>query len=357
MQRTYFLGGASPQGFETRFWDSQRAAYGFYLKGGPGTGKSTLMKRIAAAFAAEPVSVYHCASDPHSLDAVVLESRGIFIADATAPHESSTPLPFVTGETVDLAAGLDAGSLHKDAEAILALYQENQNAHKQVRKGLSGIAEMTGIIAETGAAALDRDKLAKYAQRLAKRLLPKAAGLGEIQYRQSCAVTPLGRLRFIPEGFDLVLVQDAMYTAGTELLRMLAETAVQCGQVCEVSVSLTQQHAPVMVILPMQKLVLAAAESTLPEVPKPVTVIRMQRFYDAEKLRDQRTLLRFCAKTAAATEEQVIELLAEALRVHDELERYYIGALNTAFLDQKAAEIIEKIMQADNARTNSVEKR
>ena len=152
-------------------------------------------------------------------------------------------------------------------------------------------------------------------------------------------------LRFIPEGFDLILVQDAMYAAGTALLRMLADTAVQCGQVCEVSVSLTQ-HAPVMVILPAQKLVLAAAESTLPELQKPVTVIRMQRFYDAEKLRKQRTLLRFCAKTAAAAEEQVIGLLAEALRVHDELERYYIGALDTDYLDQKAAEIIEKIMRA-----------
>lgn len=349
MQRTYFLGGASPQGFETSFWKEHQEAYGFYLKGGPGTGKSTLMKKVAAAFAGEQVSVYHCASDPHSLDAVVFEERGIFIADSTAPHEASTPLPYVTGETVDLAEGLRSEQLQAAAPEVLAFYNENQTAHSQAKKGLAGIAEMEDIIAGTGAAALMHEKLEKYTDRLAKRLLPKKTGAeGILRHRQSMAITPHGRMHFLPEGFDLILVHDPVYAAGARLLTQFAEAAMRAGLCCEVTHSLTQKHRPpVQLILPEQHLVIASVtDPALPDLPEPVSVVHMQRFYDAEKLRQQRALLKFSAKTAAATEAQVIGLLADALRIHDALEAYYIDALNPAFLDQKTAALITKILAA-----------
>ena len=88
MQQSYFLGGVTAGGFRTRFSEQiqQPGFYTYILKGGPGTGKSTLMKRVAAAFDGEPISLYHCSSDESSLDAVVLEDRGVVIVDGTAPH-------------------------------------------------------------------------------------------------------------------------------------------------------------------------------------------------------------------------------------------------------------------------------
>ena len=45
----------------------------FILKGSPGSGKSTVMKRIAARAEAEghPLTVIRCSSDPDSLDGVM----------------------------------------------------------------------------------------------------------------------------------------------------------------------------------------------------------------------------------------------------------------------------------------------
>ena len=352
MQRTYFLGGASPAGFVTSFWEAHRSYHGYYLKGGPGTGKSTLMKKTAAAFAGEHVSCWHCASDPHSLDAVVLEDRGIFLADATAPHEASTPLPFVTGETVDLAAGLSPAPLRTHAPEILRLYRENQAAHQQARKGIAGIAEFEAIIAEIGSRALDTQKLRGFAARLGRRLIPKNAGArGEIRRRQSMALTPAGRVRYLPEDFDLILVHDPMRVGSAMLLQSLAEYAADCGAVCEVTQELTRpDFPPVTVILPQQHLTVAAVTgSAPPDLPSPVSCIRMQRFYDADILRKHRSLIRFCSKTAAHTEQTVIALLADALRIHDELETYYISALDPAFLDQTAARIIAEIDAASPA--------
>ena len=63
----------------------------------------------------------------------------------------------------------------------------------------------------------------------------------------------------------------------------------------------------------------------------------------AALLKKHRSLLRFCSRTAAQTEQRVIALLSDALQIHDDLESYYIRALNPAFLDRTAATMIQRI--------------
>ncbi|MBP0966446.1 MAG: hypothetical protein J5722_02325 [Oscillospiraceae bacterium] len=344
MQNTYFLGGASPDGFETDFWNEQRSSYGFLLKGGPGTGKSTLMKRIAAAFPDEPVSVYHCASDPHSLDAVVLEQRGVYVVDATAPHAADPPLPHVTGAVTDLGAGLDRAALRDSADAVRMLYAANQAAHVQARKGLAGIAAMEDQITEIGERVLLREKLTQYAARLAGRILPKGAGKGRILERQRIALTPAGRVCFLPADCDLMLLDDPAQTAAGVLLTVLTSEAVSRGLTAEVTRSLTRRdRAPELLVLPELSLVIAAGYA-LPEdtVQVPVSLMHMRRFYGTG-LRAQRTLLRFCVRTKQAASAQTAALLSEALRIHDELEAHYIRALNPDFLNRTAEELIRQI--------------
>ncbi|GAA0134955.1 PRK06851 family protein [Paenibacillus sp. YSY-4.3] len=60
-----------------------------FVKGRPGSGKSTLFKKIAATAAERGIDteVYHCGFDPNSLDMLVFRSLGVAIFDSTAPHE------------------------------------------------------------------------------------------------------------------------------------------------------------------------------------------------------------------------------------------------------------------------------
>lgn len=61
----------------------------YFIKGWPGTGKSTLLKRIAesAVAAGFNAEVYHCAFDPNNLDMVILRELDICVFDSTPPHE------------------------------------------------------------------------------------------------------------------------------------------------------------------------------------------------------------------------------------------------------------------------------
>ena len=62
-----------------------------FLKGRPGTGKSTLLRKLAAfarrrGFCTE---IYHSSLDPDSFDMVIVRELGFCVFDSTAPHEYS----------------------------------------------------------------------------------------------------------------------------------------------------------------------------------------------------------------------------------------------------------------------------
>lgn len=60
-----------------------------FIKGRPGSGKSTLMKKIrdGANNAGFDTETYHCSFDPKSLDMVIVRTLSVCIFDSTAPHE------------------------------------------------------------------------------------------------------------------------------------------------------------------------------------------------------------------------------------------------------------------------------
>lgn len=87
----YFLGANSPSGFYSLYDqllppETARAIY--ILKGGPGCGKSTLMRAVAALArqAGEGAEYILCSGDPDSLDAVIFPNLAVALVDGTAPH-------------------------------------------------------------------------------------------------------------------------------------------------------------------------------------------------------------------------------------------------------------------------------
>ncbi len=85
-----FLGAATPEG-PIHFIDNltQGIYKRYFIKGRPGTGKSTLLRKIlkGAREKGFDVECYHCGFDPDSLDMIILRELGVAIFDSTHPHE------------------------------------------------------------------------------------------------------------------------------------------------------------------------------------------------------------------------------------------------------------------------------
>ena len=86
----FFLGANSEEGFFSLYEQLLGGRFDdlLILKGGAGSGKSTFMRRTAAAMEERGLeSVYiHCSGDPDSLDGAIFLDRRAAIVDGTAPH-------------------------------------------------------------------------------------------------------------------------------------------------------------------------------------------------------------------------------------------------------------------------------
>lgn len=91
----FFLGANTPQGFVSRFdqlADPDDGWRKYVIKGGPGTGKSRLMKQLAGELShrCNKLELIYCSSDTNSLDAVIATDLKAAIADGTSPHGGRT---------------------------------------------------------------------------------------------------------------------------------------------------------------------------------------------------------------------------------------------------------------------------
>lgn len=122
--RRLFAGSNSAKGFHSFFHhiigeDARRV---YLLKGGPGTGKSRLMKDLAERLAAEGLSVelFFCSSDAHSLDAFACGELGVAVMDATFPHVQEPAWPGCRDEFLNLGEFWDGEKLAQKREEIAA---------------------------------------------------------------------------------------------------------------------------------------------------------------------------------------------------------------------------------------------
>lgn len=348
MQQSYFLGGVTAGGFRTRFSEQiqQPGFYTYILKGGPGTGKSTLMKRVAAAFDGEPISLYHCSSDESSLDAVVLEDRGVVIVDGTAPHVFEAKYPLVSQELVNLGACLDKKKMQDAGEEVRQAADENAQWHQRARQYVQAVTALHQDLTALGNHALLHQKLTGFGERLAKRTLPKARGAaGSISYRQLSALTASGYVtQPLPPDYQITELLDPLYTASDTLLRKLAAQACKRGlHVIASENILFPEPMLEAVLLPELKLVFSARTPIRQEETPNAVHMHMTRFYHKELLAQRKQRITFDRKAALALAEEASSAIANALTVHDRLESHYIDALDFDQVSRIAEDLIAQI--------------
>ena len=121
MQKEYFAAINSSRGFIS-FFDSIFAGRDrlYIIKGGPGTGKSTLMRKVAdeAEKNGMDSELIFCSSDPSSLDGVIIPSLDTAIVDGTAPHLMDASLPGTKDEILNLGQFWNSDELYARRDDI-----------------------------------------------------------------------------------------------------------------------------------------------------------------------------------------------------------------------------------------------
>jgi len=219
---TWFAGANTERGFVGCYadmaneWELERL---YIVKGGPGTGKSTLIREAAEAAerAGFPVTRYLCGSDPGSLDGAVFDGR-IAVVAGTAPHTLDMDFPGAASELFDCSRFWDGGMLEARREEIVFHGEAKREAYRGAYRYLAAAGKLLAEEETLAAECFDFDKAARAVQRLAKKIRPGTGKEGEKRTlrRFTHAVTMRGNC-FVPTltaGAESVYaVEDAMGTA------------------------------------------------------------------------------------------------------------------------------------------------
>lgn len=126
MVRHYFLGANTSEGFYSlyhEFCPAERGVFLWVIKGGPGCGKSSFMKKIGAAAEETGLDVEYlqCSADPQSLDGVYIPQWREGYVDGTSPHVCEARFPGACSAYLDLGQFYDRAGLTAHADEIQKL--------------------------------------------------------------------------------------------------------------------------------------------------------------------------------------------------------------------------------------------
>ncbi len=184
-----FLGANTCRGFFSLYDEyigslSLRRLY--VVKGSAGSGKSTLMKKVAQHFAESGYDAVRvlCSGDPGSLDGLILPEKGVALFDGTSPHVLEPPLVGERGFYLDLSRYYTSPA--RDLEDRDAAYREHYRKAYRWLEAAGSLQQIPAVSSETRAAVCRR------ALSLATRTLGRSRGEGSFRRCFTDAFTCLG---------------------------------------------------------------------------------------------------------------------------------------------------------------------
>lgn len=328
----YYLGANAPSGFYSLYdqlIDPERARDVRILKGGPGCGKSTLMKQVGKAMeeAGHCVEYVRCSGDPDSLDAVVIPALGAAVVDGTAPHVVEPRYPGLVESYVNLGDCYDRVALQEVGQELKGCMKGYKGCYSRAYRCLTAAAQLEEDMRTPLLTPALEARMAKRVRGILSREIKREGDqAGRSVQRFLGAITWQGVLReygTVEAQCGRVYELADTYGLAHTMLTCLAAGAMAAGHDVVACPDPLFPDRMAHLLIPSLSL---AFVSTTPEQPwprRPYRRIRLDAMADQELLRRNRSRLRFSRKVSAALLEEAVASLAQAKAMHDQLEELY----------------------------------
>ncbi len=323
--KNYFAAINSSQGFHSLFEDvffHDGIKCRYIIKGGPGTGKSSLMRREAkrAENAGHDVEYYYCSSDTASLDGIVIDGS-IAMLDGTAPHSYDTRLPGAVDSIINLGEYWNEELLASRAREIQRLVSKKKAAYDMSYDHLRAAGVLSALMADMITPCVQSEKMSAAAARLVRKSHGRPSG--QVRECQVSAFGTKGRVHF-----DTLAQMSEKRTAvcdyyGTAHLLM--------GEICRRA---TDSGMDVYVsrdtVCPsrINELYIPETGEYFGGAQEAHSTVNMKRFVDRGRLSEARTQYRKVKQAYDSILSLAAESLAAAGALHASIEKYYILAMD-----------------------------
>lgn len=350
----YFSGCSSPDGFVSFFPEIYPLSgkwHIYVLKGGAGTGKSTLIKKLALEIENRGYEVerIHCSSDPDSLDGAMCRELKFFIADGTKPHVIEPLYPGAVENIINLGEYWDSGALRENAEAIIEKTKLNSLCHERCARFLCAAGKVRYDTQRICESSVLEYKIHSYSDRFSKRRFKKQKnGKGTEKRIFLSAVTPQGSVFYSGTAEcladEIILVDDKTSLASSMLFEEMKNLALRNGyDVISCFCPLQPSGFPEHIIIPELSLAFIRRHSAC-DIAHASRTIHCDRFLDREEMAKRKNRLVFNHRIQNELIGEAVLSLREAKRIHDETEKIYSQAMDFSRIGETENRILSEIL-------------
>ncbi len=356
---SYFLASNSSKGFYSLFdelYDAHNGWKMYIIKGGPGTGKSGVMKKIAKTaeengFICEYI---YCSSDPDSLDGIIIPELKISVADGTSPHVIEPKYPGVCEKILNLGEFWDEEILKINGEHILTLIDCNKALHKQSSRYMTAVGSAVNENIKIAEAATLNEKIDNFVTRFIAVNFDCNNAYGKEKRRFISAVTPKGKICFtnsLPMLCDrIITVSDEFGGIAGIIMSKLRQTALANGvDVITCMNPFIPLSYPEHIIFEKERIGIFTSDSANKIKSIADKNINYTRFVDKSIYSAHKNRMMFNKKTAENFIAEAVNVLAKTKSVHDEIESYYITAMDFNKVNSQTQMLIKEIFNEQSA--------
>lgn len=308
---------------------NEKAKRVFIIKGGPGTGKSSVIKKVVKSLGA--AELIHCSSDPDSLDGAVLND-GTVLFDGTSPHLAEPPVPGAAGMIINTGDYWDAKKLSAKKDKIFEINGAIKAEYRAAYSLLNAAGEVDGLIYGAVEGKICFEKIDEYAKNLVKRKTVKGDG-GKITRRFADALCHKGWITHFDsvsaDCDEVVCLDDRFGAVSDAVMSALLRRFTESGLDAIAFYSPLSPSRLLHVKIPNARIAFTSKKQGS------TRKINCERFLTEVTEFDGR--LKFYEILKKSSLEAAVERLSKAKELHDELESYYVDAL-----DKSVSELLSK---------------
>lgn len=351
----YFACGNTAKGFQNFFESNLKNLDKIYiLKGGPGTGKSSLMKKVGTSLTSQdiPVEYIHCSSDPKSLDGVVIRSIGTAIVDGTAPHVIEPTAPGAIEEYINLGVAWDVEALAKDKKKILFLESEISSCYPKAYNCFSRALKIHDEWEKIYIENMDFKKATHFTDNIIPSILGKNRfdKKSVTMHRFFGGSTSEGSVDFVDSLTKNLqtryFIKGRPGSGKSTMLKKILTAAQARGIDTEVYHCGFDPDSLDMLLFPELSLCIfdsTAPHEYFPNKPSDHVIDMYSQFITPHTDEDFSSELADITKRYKACTAEGSSHLAYAKFLHDDLEKYYISATDFNIINEITDQIIAKI--------------
>ncbi|MGI6485276.1 MAG: PRK06851 family protein [Tepidanaerobacteraceae bacterium] len=363
--KRYFPGGNTPEGYFSHYdqvisWEKANKI--FIIKGGPGAGKSSFMRKIADEFLKKGIGLefFHCSADSKSIDGLVLPEYKIALLDGTAPHVIDPKFPGCVDDIINLGDYWDEYALSQNRQKIQEVNNLYGKCYKRVYNYLKAAKIILEDIVRIYKDAVDTNAINSKTDKVINEIfkeIPYQNKMSEQRHLFASAITPDGIVHFLDCIFGDVskrfIIKGSPGTGKSDLMKRICDNFVLKGFDVDVF------HCPMepskidhLLVTELDYgFITSVKPHNISQIQQTDQIIDLDFAVDTSKVNLYKQHLDYDNELFWALIHKSVEALKEAKGLHDQMEQLYSSNIDFKKIDDIREKLLSRMLkQVNNTR-------